>query len=75
MITKQLLKSKDKYFVVWNDLVSGTINSNILIYGISRARANINTKIIEDCLHLSTYNLRIDCNTFEMEYCRHKLIM
>jgi len=44
IITKQLLKSNDKYYVVWNDLVFGRINSEILIYGSSRARAHINSK-------------------------------
>jgi len=75
VITKQLLKSKDKNFVVWNDLVFGRIHSEILIYGTSRARAHINTKILEDSFHLSTYNLGIDGYTFDMEYCRHKLVM
>ncbi len=74
-ITKALRKSKDKYFVVWNDLVYGKINSEIVVYGTSRARAHINSKILEDSLHLSTYNLGIDGYTFDMEYCRHKLIM
>ncbi len=75
VITKQLLKSKDKNFVVWNDLVFGRINSDVLIYGTSRARAHINTKILEDSLNLTTYNLGIDGYTFDMEYCRHELIM
>ena len=75
VITRGLTKSKDKYYVVWNDLVSGKINSPILIYGTSRARAHVNCKILEDSLHLSTYNLGIDGYTFNMEYCRHRLIL
>ncbi|PWA04846.1 hypothetical protein [Flavobacterium psychrotolerans] len=74
-ITQSLRKSKDKYFVVWNDLVSGNLNSKILIYGTSRARAHVNPKIVEDTLHLSTYNLGIDGYTFKMEYCRHQLVL
>ena len=73
-ITSQLRMSKNKYFVVWNDLVFGRIDSKVLIYGTSRARAHINSKILEDSLQLSTYNLGIDGYTFDMEYCRHKLI-
>lgn len=72
---KALRKSKYKYFVVWNDLVSGNINSQIVIYGTSRARAHINSKILEDTLNLSTYNLGIDGYTFDMEYCRHQLVL
>lgn len=71
---KVLRKSNHKYFVVWNDLVSGDINSEVLVYGTSRARAHINSKILEDTLNLSTYNLGIDGYTFDMEYCRHKLV-
>ena len=74
-INMALRKSKHKYFVVWNDLVSGNINSEIVIYGTSRARAHINSKILEDTLKLSTYNLGIDGFTFKMEYCRHELIL
>ena len=74
-INKSLRKSKHKYFVVWNDLVSGNINSEIVVYGTSRARAHINSKILEDTLKLSTYNLGIDGFTFKMEYCRHELIL
>jgi hypothetical protein len=75
IITKQLLKSKDKYYVVWNDLVFGRINSEILIYGSSRARAHINSKILEDSLKSTVYNLGIDGYSFNMEYCRHQLIL
>ena len=75
IITKQLLKSKDKYYVVWNDLVFGRINSEILIYGTSRARAHINSKTLEDSLESTVYNLGIDGYTFNMEYCRHQLIL
>ena len=74
-LIKTLRKSKYKYFVVWNDLVSGKINSDIVVYGTSRARAHINSKILEDTLKLSTYNLGIDGYTFDMEYCRHELVL
>lgn len=74
-INQSLRKSNHKYFVVWNDLVSGNINSEILIYGTSRARAHINPKVLEDSLKLSTYNLGIDGYTFNMEHCRHELVV
>jgi hypothetical protein len=75
ILNQSLRKSNHKYFVVWNDLVSGKINSEIVVYGTSRARAHINSKILEDTLKLSTYNLGIDGYTFDMEYCRHELVL
>ncbi len=75
LISKTLKKSNHKYYVVWNDLVSGNVNSQIVVYGTSRARAHINSKILEDSLRISTYNLGIDGFTFDMEYCRHKLLL
>ena len=74
-ITKTLRKSKDKYYSTWNDLVGGKINSTILIYGSSRARAHVNTKILEDSLQQPVYNLGIDSYNFKMQYCRHQLIL
>lgn len=75
IITNELQKSKDKYYIVWSDLIFGRINSKVLIYGTSRARAHVNSKILEDSLHVSTYNLGIDGFTFNMEYCRHQLVI
>ena len=74
-INRALRKSNHKYYIVWNDLVSGNLNSEVLVYGTSRARAHINSKILEDSLKLSTYNLGIDRYTFDMEYCRHELVL
>lgn len=74
-LSKTLQTSKDKYYVVWNDLVKGKINSDILVYGTSRARAHISTKIVEQGLSKTCYNLGMDGYTFDMEYCRHKLIL
>ena len=74
-INRALRKSNHKYYIVWNDLVSGNLNSEVLVYGTSRARAHINSKILEDSLKLSTYNLGIDGYTFDMEYCRHRLVL
>jgi hypothetical protein len=75
LISKQLFKSQNKTYLVWNNLVKGKINSKILIYGSSRARAHVSSKILENTLKLSTYNLGIDGYCFDMQYCRHQLIL
>ena len=45
LFSKQLFKSQNKTYLVWNNLVKGKINSKILIYGSSIARAHVNSKI------------------------------
>lgn len=75
VITSALKKSRDGDFSVWNDLFDGRINSDIVIYGSSRASVNINPKIIEETLNRSAYNLGIDGHNFLMQYCRHKILL
>ncbi len=75
IISEQLRKSRNKNYFVWNKLVQGKIDSKILIYGSSRARAHVNSKILENSFNLSTYNLGLDGYSFDMQYCRHQLIM
>jgi hypothetical protein len=74
-ISTTLRKAKHKYYVAWNDLLNGNLQSDVLIYGSSRARAHIDCKILEDSLALPTYNLGLDGYTFEMQFCRHRLVM
>lgn len=74
LISKYL--SKSKYFasgeiIDWNDIYNGNINSDLLIYGSSRAWVQINPTIIEDSLQISTYNLGIDGHNFWLQYLRH----
>lgn len=68
------LKKSNKYsgeFEVWNDLYNSKINSELLIYGSSRAWVQIDPFILEDCLNLTTYNLGIDGHNFNLQYLRH----
>ena len=58
-------------YSTWNDLYNGKIESEIAVYGSSRAVAHINPLIIEDSLKLSCYNLGIDGHNFWMQYFRH----
>jgi hypothetical protein len=74
-ITSTLKKSRNGDFAVWNDLFDGKINSDIIIYGSSRAWININPKIIEENLNTSAYNLGIDGHNFLLQYCRHKILL
>ena len=75
VLTKSLKRSRRSDYAVWNDLFNSKINSDIVIYGGSRAFAHFNPKIIEDSLGLNTYNLGINGHNFYMEYLRHKILL
>lgn len=73
-ISNYLKKSNAYYgeFEVWNDIYQSNIDSELAIYGSSRAWVDINPKILEDSLDLKTYNFGIDGHNFELQYLRHK---
>lgn len=77
-LSNQLKKSNcyahDEYSV-WNDLYDGTINSEIVVYGSSRAWVHIDPQILGDSLGHSVYNLGIDGHNFWLQYLRHRLLL
>lgn len=78
IISYQLTKSKTYAYgeySVWNDLYSGKINSEIVVYGSSRAWVHIDPQMIEDSLGLSSYNLGINGHNFWLQYLRHKTLL
>lgn len=78
IISKKLSVSKyyaEGELIVWNDIFTGNINSDIVIYGSSRAWVQFSPRIFEDSLHISTYNLGIDGHNFWLQYFRHKELL
>lgn len=78
LISKNLKKSNSyaqKEYSTWNAIVDGKLNSEILIYGSSRAWTHFDTKIIEDSLKQRTYNLGIDGSAFKLQNLRHVLAL
>ncbi|RED48375.1 hypothetical protein [Seonamhaeicola aphaedonensis] len=60
---------------IWKDILSGNVNDNLLIYGSSRAMVHFNSKLIQEHLKTSTYNMGIDGHNFWLQYLRHKKIL
>ncbi len=58
-------------YLVWNDIYDGAINSEIVIYGSSRAWVHIDPQMIETQTGKTTYNLGIDGHGFWLQYLRH----
>lgn len=59
-------------FSVWNDIYKKKIDSDIAIYGSSRAWVHFNSKMITDSLGYDAYNFGIDGHNFWLQYLRHK---
>lgn len=57
---------------VWNDIYSGNIDSDIAIYGSSRAFVHISPSILEDSLNMNAYNFGMDGHHIKLQYLRHK---
>ncbi|WP_160713439.1 hypothetical protein [Chitinophaga solisilvae] len=60
---------------VMRDIYDGKINSDIVIYGSSRAWIQINSSILEDSLKKQVYNLGIDGHNFHLQYMRHRELL
>jgi hypothetical protein len=77
-ISSNLKKSNShaqKEYPIWNIITEGKLNSEILIYGSSRAWTHFDSQIIENKLNKTTYNLGIDGHTFNMQYLRHLIVL
>ena len=61
-------------FSTWNDLNEGKINSDIVIYGSSRAWKHLSPKIITQKTNISAYNLGIEGHNFWLQNLRHKIL-
>lgn len=77
-VSKELKKSNtytEGEYSTWNDIYDGKINSDIVVYGSSRAWEHIDPTMITDSLHTTAYNLGINGHTFWLQYLRHKLLL
>lgn len=73
-----LLQKKYKYsgeLEVWNDLLSSRINSDVVIYGSSRAWTHFDPEILQEATGLDVYNLGLDAHDFWFQYARHKYLL
>src|SRR5688572_30478180 len=64
-----------KEYPTWNSILNGTVNSEIVIYGDSRAWVQIDPSMIGSALNTGAYNLGIDGHNFWMQYLRHSLLL
>ena len=72
---KKSNKYAEKEYTTWNDLFESKINSDVVIYGSSRAWVDFNPTMITNSLGVSTYNLGIDGHNFWLQYLRHTMLL
>jgi hypothetical protein len=64
-----------KEYSTWNAIIEGKVNSDILIYGSSRAWVHFNSTMMSNRLQIPTYNFGIDGHGFWLQYLRHKMLL
>ncbi len=62
-------------YATWNNVYEGNINSEIVIYGSSRAVVQIDPTLIQSELGKACYNLGVDGNNIWVEYFRHQQLL
>jgi hypothetical protein len=74
-LSRNLKKLNSGESPVWRDIFEGKINSDIVIYGSSRAWQHIDPQALTDSLHYRAYNIGMQAYPFEMQYLRHQLLL
>jgi len=78
VVTNGLKKTGDseglgyQEFTTWNEIVSSSINANVLINGTSRAYRHINPMILDTLLNCKSYNIGMSDAEFSKQYVRFK---
>ncbi|MFK7905771.1 MAG: hypothetical protein AB8B69_11630 [Chitinophagales bacterium] len=62
-------------FSVWDDIFDGKIDSDIAVYGSSRAWMHFDTPMMTDSLGHNSYNFGMNGNGFLTQYLRHKMYL
>lgn len=60
---------------VWNAIFEGNIDTDIAIYGSSRAWTQLNPAIFKTVLGKKVYNFGLDGHNFWLQYLRHRLYL
>ncbi len=77
-ISGQLKKSNafaHKELPVWNAILKGDVDAEIVIYGSSRAWVHFDPSMISNQLHMTAYNLGVDGHYFNLQYLRHQKLL
>ena len=72
-LSRQFKNTTDYRFAVWNDIIDGNMQNDIIIMGSSRAWVQISPQILDSILHISSYNIGIDGSKINRQIPRFKM--
>jgi len=72
---KKSNKYAEKEYPTWNDIYESKVNSELLIFGSSRAWIHIDANMISDSLGILSYNLGIDGHNFWLQNLRYRELL
>lgn len=75
VLSESLKKYPKGELGIWNKIFAGKVNSEIVIYGASRAAAHFDSRLMEEGLGMTVYNLGIHAHNFWLQYLRHCMLL
>lgn len=72
---RECRRVQNEAFAEWNDCYNGKIAGDVLMLGSSRMGAHISPKIIDEQLHVNSYNLGINGGRFLLQNGRFKVYL
>lgn len=74
-LSASLERSRNLDLGVWNDVLGGRVDADLVVYGASKAWVQVDTGMMAQALGQSTYNLGVDGSNFWLQYLRHLELM
>ena len=73
VLSKQYHQTADYRYAVWNDIVKGGMQNDLIVMGSSRSWVHISPKILDSALNISSYNIGMDGSCIDRQIPRYKM--
>ena len=73
VLSKQYHQTNDYRYAVWNDIIKGGMQNDLIVVGSSRSWVHISPKILDSALNISSYNLGMDGSCIDRQIPRYKM--
>ena len=72
-LSKQFYETTDYRYAVWNDILKGNMDNDIIIMGSSRSWVQISPQILDSVLRTNTYNIGMDGSCIDRQIAMYKI--